>query len=536
MEKIKSFCKKNISNIKNILKQMNYIFFAISIVHFIITFFTDRLLINYDKLNLSNYIFCKIILFFILTIFWQFIAKVFVKKDKELIKYVKYFLIYFIPVGIILLLVWPGVWFGTDVRNFLSLVQWCDFLYYLNYLTSIFYSIGCMLFPCASGAIILLTICFGIVAGYVVKRTFDVTNGKKIAYIMYIPFILLNTLFYTFFANRPIMVGIFYLLLISILIFDKIEKKELTNLKLCIIVILTGILATWRTENIYLIGAIPLFIFLGYRIKFNIKNLAKILLPILTFSLIVYIPQYMRYSTQKDMANRNLPIYVNPLSCMLNEELKGDKIDEAIGKIDKVLDVEILKQYPSYVETPVLWKEPSVIKSFTIEEFEEFKDAYNYIVKNNFKQFIKTKLLTFSMSSGIRNDYFSSRNLYSSNEETIDNYDFTKPIFDYRIRKNILSILEGRFGDDEISMLPYRLAFNLLLPLMFIGIMFIYSIIKKNLYGFLMCGMLLGHTFLVFITAPAGYFMYYFNIYICGWSLFILFIICKIKYKKKKLL
>ena len=69
-----------------------------------------------------------------------FISKVF-KKDKKSIQYLKNFLIYIIPILLLLFLLWPGNWFGTDVYNFYSFTTRCDFLYYLNYLSSVFYII-----------------------------------------------------------------------------------------------------------------------------------------------------------------------------------------------------------------------------------------------------------------------------------------------------------------------------------------------------------------------------------------------------------
>lgn len=136
----------------------------------------------------------------------------------------------------------------------------------------------------------------------------------------------------------------------------------------------------------------------------------------------------------------------------------------------------------------------------------------------------------------ISNDSFTSRNLYSSNEDTILGRKDTKSLVNYKVRKTILNVVEGKFSDTSQMSLFNRITGNLLIPILFIGVIFIYSIFKKNLFWFLLTGMLIGHTSILFFTAPASYFMYYFNIYLCGWIIgiyYIIYFITKNKLLKK---
>lgn len=125
----------------------------------------------------------------------------------------------------------------------------------------------------------------------------------------------------------------------------------------------------------------------------------------------------------------------------------------------------------------------------------------------------------------ISNDSFTSRNLYSSNEDTILGRKDTKSLVNYKVRKTILNVVEGKFSDASQMSLFNRIIGNLLIPILFIGVIFIYSIFKKNLFWFLLTGMLIGHTSILFFTAPASYFMYYFNVYLCGLIIGIYYII-----------
>lgn len=519
---------------KNI-NRINAISILIAFIHIVITFFTDKMIFVLDNVNKFNYCFCKIIVFILLFLFWNFILKTIFKKNTNNLKYIKYFLIYIIPMFVILLLVWPGVWTGSDVYNFFSLSSNAEYLYYLNYLTSVFYITGFMIFPCTSGAIILQMFLFGIVCSYIVKNCFDIFKSK-IVYFLYLPFFLFHTMFYVFYANRPITYGVCYLFLIMYLIIEKKKNSDFNFKKLIFIAFVTAIVGFWRSESIYLIIAIPIFVFLVYHLKFNIKNIFEVGIVFVAIFALVALPQKIEEHKEYTgvPSSRNLPMFVSPLSYMLSLGLEGNNLQEDLKNIDKVLDIELMTKYSSYHDTPAVWSEGGCIKDYTKEEYNLFLHSYFNVIKNNFPLFLKTKTLTFAAASGLRNDNFSSKNLYDSDEDMLFNRNDSKAIFGYKTRQSILGIIEGRSGNNERSNIIYRILSNFLIPMLFIGIIFVWSILKRNLFYFLLSGMLIGHICIVFLTAPASYFMYYFNVYLCGWVLFIYFLISFV-YKNKTL-
>lgn len=508
------------------INKMNVISILVAFVHTIITFFTDKMIFELNSINIINYYFCKVLVFVILVLFWKFVLETILKRNNDNTRYVKYFLIYIIPMIIVLLLIWPGVWFGDDVSNFFYLSSKAEYLYYLNYLSSVFYIIGFMIFPCTSGAIILQTILFGIICSYIVKNCFDIFKNKLV-YLLYVPFFLFHTIFYTFFANRPIMYGICYLFLIMYLIIENKRKSNFNFKKLIFISFVTAVVGFWRSESIYLVIAIPIFVFLVYHLKFNVKNFFKISAAFIFSFIIIAIPQKIdEYKNDTGVhSNRNLPMFVAPLSYMLSQgQLVGDNLEYDLSNIDKVLDVNLMTKYGSYTDTPAVWSEGGCIKDYNNEEYDLFVKSYVNIIKNNFPLFLKTKTLTFANASSLYIDNFTSKDLYTSNEDMLFDRNDSKTIFGYMLRKNTLKVIEGKYGDDQSTNILYRLLGNLLIPMLFIGIIFICSIFKKNLFYFLLSGMLIGHICILFLTAPASYFMYYFNVYLCGWviSLFLL--------------
>ncbi len=504
---------------KKLIKKINIPFFLISLIWYIITFFTDKNIINFSLIHIRKYIFIKIIVFVILVVSFQFLAQAICKKDKTARKYLKYFLIYFIPMLIILLLIWPGVWYGNDVKAFINYAYKSAFFLKLHYLTSVFYSVGLSIFPCLSGAIILQLVYMSVVVSYISKNIFDIFHEKKFCYIIYLPFFLPVTIFYTLYANRPIMFGITYLLVVSIVMFDYLKKKKLSTMKMIVLFFLIALVSNWRSEAIYFVLASPLFIFLVYKIKFNIKNISKVVIPIFLCFLIIRFPQewYKRNMTEVEKTQRNLPVYVSTLSYMTTYDLKGSNFDNDIEAINKVLNVKSLKKYPSYNNTVCIWQKDSCIRTnYTMEEYKEFQKAFMRIILNNKSYFLETKYLTFWSSTRMEHDNFSAIDLYKNDDDMINNNPTTKTIFGNNIRKTVLQILEGRKSQMEHANVIYTYTNNLLIPLILLVLLFLISIFKRRLLLFLLTGMLLGHAVLVFLTAPACYFMYYYNIFLIG--------------------
>lgn len=520
---------------KKKINKMNAISILVALIHTIITFFTDKMIFELNSINIINYYFCKVLVFVILVLFWRFVFKTIFKRSNDNIKYVKYFLIYILPMVVVLFLIWPGVWYGDDVYNFFNYAINTEYLYYLNYISTVFYIIGFMIFPCTSGAIILQTILFGIICSYIVKNCFDIFKNKLV-YLLYVPFFLFHTIFYTFFANRPIMYGICYLFLIMYLIIENKKNNDFNFKKLIFISFVTAVVGFWRSESIYLIVAIPIFVFLIYHLKFNIKNILKIGGVFIISFIIIALPQKIEEHRNDTgvPSSRNLPMFVSPLSYMLMQGLTGDNLDVDLENIDKVLDIKLMTKYGSYTDTPAIWNEGGCIKKYTSDEYNLFLKSYINVMKNNFPLFLKTKTFTFANASGVYIDNYSSKNLYNDDNDMLFERSDSKALFGYKVRQSTLKIIEGKFRDGQDTNIIYRLFGNFLIPMAFIGIIFVCSILKKNLFYFLISGMLIGHSCILFFTAPASYFMYYFNVYLCGWVIFIYLVIIYLSNKRRK--
>lgn len=69
--------------IKEKVKTSTIVVIIIAIIHFIITFLTDKKMFSLTDVNKINYITSKILLFIILTFFWIFLCDVLIGKNQE---------------------------------------------------------------------------------------------------------------------------------------------------------------------------------------------------------------------------------------------------------------------------------------------------------------------------------------------------------------------------------------------------------------------------------------------------------------------
>ena len=176
----------------NKIKSIHFFALIIAVIHFVSTFFTEKLSFNemtIDSEHIVSFILCKILLVIILVAFWQFVFRAMFGKNKDLRSIFKYSVIYFIPMMFVLLTIWPGLLGDGDFSYFLRLELDYDYNYYLHYFTSLIHIIGMMIFPFITGVFIFQSICYSVIVGYLIHRT-RVYFDSKFAYLLYFIFAL----------------------------------------------------------------------------------------------------------------------------------------------------------------------------------------------------------------------------------------------------------------------------------------------------------------------------------------------------------
>ena len=482
--------------------------------------------------------------FFILT----FIEKL-RNKDKYYKLWLINFCIYFVIMAIFLLLMWPGHWVWDEFWQLRTAVN-LEIDTWQSYFTIIYRSICIMLIPFPAGIVIIQITILSTICSWVYTKIYTKYKNKIINFIFFIfmltPAVIINNLY----PLRLTMYSYILLLFMSILLFDWIEGKKLTVYKFLLISFLTFILMIWRSEGIIFLFIEPLLVSLVYK-NVNKKILTVVALIILNIIIIKFNNIYLNILTRDAKKNEDtysLTIFINPLSEMLQSDLKGKNIDEDLENIDKVLNIEVLKANPSYVEIPSFWNNTDeLIRENWQENLGEFKKSYVKIIINNWQEFLKARIKTFLATSCCYEDnfahikggsgllsYYTDPN-FSSDEINIflHNYKFSKPI-NKDLKINVESFFMGKDFYTQTNNKAFILIFWNVIPILLVVLIcFITSIFKKKYIFSLVFIALMTNFIIIFFTAPSNFFMYYVPFYICGTIISLIFIAQNIEDKNK---
>lgn len=507
------------------------IFIIIACIHFIITFFTDKLYftsILEDSSHMLSFVLCKILLFIVLNLFWQFIYQISLGKNDKMRSIFKYAMIYFLPMMVILTIIWPGPIADGDISFFMNREKVYSYNYYLHYLTSLIHIIGLMIFPFLTGIVIFQSFCYSLIVGYIINRAHDFFESQFI-YLIYLVFFIPSFAYFSLYVNRTPIYGFLYILFLGILIFDYLEKKKLTPSKLLSLILLGAILVVFRYEGIYLIITCPLLILKAYGIKFNIKRILLLVIAIIIAMNIISIPQ-KRWEKlyQGNYTYRRLqPAFVHSLSNMLQyDDIEGD-----FEIIDKVMSVDIMKEYGDISNiTPYNYGVER--EDYSDQEDEAFiKESIRIFYKNP-AVYLKVRFRTLHASALHSKD--SLQNFEGFKNSHSHKSLFTDELFPGP-RNKALKILVNNPEEGDMSFQSERarrlgniknlIFYNLYIALAIGVLIIIFSIIKRDLFWFIVTFGLVIHGGVIFILAPAAYFAYYLPISMAGSLLGVLFIL-----------
>lgn len=460
-------------------------------------------------------------------------------KNKEAFKlnhplflsYLKEFCICFLPLFILLLLTWPGIFKG-DEFYVLKAIRTYDFSSAQTGLTSMFF-IACLRFFPSMAAIPFFQII--IISGIYSYIFVGLTKHYKIKWLWLCRIIclLLPILDGCLFTLRATLVGWIFLLVMCMCLFTyKDVKKENTYSKATIItiLILSGLVIAWRSEFIYLLILLPLFLCINlYKEKVGIK---KMLLTFIICMASIFISfQVFNIPNKIALKGQNkypISLVIGPLgNIFAQEEIRGEHAYEDIEVLSELLDVQALKRHPSFRNISQYWNIDDILPE---DQLNRFMNASYDLILNNFDHFLYYKWKTFQYTNGmVKNDINhpvapSLNTIYTLiyyDEDYHLSYYFMNPIFGNNVRNSVIDFLTCRHYDNEnpTTNFLYPILYNCL-PTFFIalGLMIICIIKKKWAMAFLLfttgCQIVL-----IFLTAPAMFFMYYFCFYLAGYFL-----------------
>ncbi len=459
---------------------------VVALVHWILTFFTDRSVFIWDTGNAVNYYACKVILLFILFFLWKTILKM-SDDTKDVLKYA---LIYMIPLALVMVFKLPQGFLSND-ENLIyeEAVNLRDYTWF-SYLTTWYYILSLMLIPFKYAPIFVKVAIQALSGGYIVKRTVSLTSVRY-GVFAYIPFLFFPVLAYTTSAHRIPVYFLLYADLLFKMLFDKIEGKEISYLSLFPILLTGAVLTQWRTEGIYLLFILPILIFIAYPCLRNRKSVLFVIAGFLFLQYLVSVPQNgVIPGRMGDKANNRMaPFYAYTITNMMRNGLDREKNSADLSKVDRYLDLDMIDRINedlkdiNYEDVLILYYPgyTGVREDISPEDYNAYTEGCISIFKNNPDVFLKTRIGAFKYAALP----------YHIGTDT----DGIKGLL-----KLVFSFVKAGF-------------YNLYIPHFLLLLGFFISLILRKWYVFFASSGLIGHFLIVFVLAPASYFKYYFPIY-----------------------
>ncbi|MBR3134887.1 MAG: hypothetical protein IKG56_05455 [Clostridia bacterium] len=392
------------------IKKTEILSLYLAFIHFIISFFTDKLIFNTNILNVLEknnieiskfytYKLCSLLVYIIL---YQIIIKIIanlIKKDKKTKEMIIYWLVYLSINAIILLLTWPGIW-RWDEFNILYRVSDYSFYTWQNYLTSLFYIISYMIIPIPSGVIIIQIICASAIVSYIIYNFKIIFKDSKLTYLLYLPFILLPVLDHNLYPLRLSLYSYIELMLICQILFMK--KREINKYDYIVLSAILVILVSLRSEGKVFILLIPIIYLLI--LKKEIKSI-RIKCMYMCFTIIVAVllilPQ--DYFYKKENHNRyEVTSYINQLYVAIRCEMKNNPDCEEIKTISRTINIDRLLEGEKGIVAHNIGG--LYIEDATKEDYENLKKASIKLISKYPFQVLEERIWTFLGTSGFIND------------------------------------------------------------------------------------------------------------------------------------
>lgn len=458
------------------------------------------------------------------------------KKDKQFLSYFKYFCIYGVIMGIFFLMTWPGIFKGDEFYVIKSALSF-TLSPAQSGLTSIFYIVALLIFPSMATITFLQLLIICTIFAYIMKQIRDL-YPSRLSYLFMIVFLLLPVIDGNLFTLRATLVGWIFLLIICKLFFAyKHGKLSLTNLVL--LSILSGLITAWRSEYIYLLLLLPLAcLFL------KLVNWKKMLLMILIVAI-----SFQTFNIPNKIAlngSNKYPIslVLNPLANLFTEveNLKGPDVYDDVMTINELVDVQLLRRSASVRNISQYWNIDDVLPK---EQLSRFMKAAVRLIVYNPGLFLKYRTLTFLHTNGFYPDEINhpgGENVDAINKLVYYDMDYKdmfvmmNPPLGQTLREKCISVLACRHYDKEHTTTNCLLVvfYNCVPTLILLLVGFIVSLIrhKKDLLCLII--LTLTQVILIYLTAPAMFFMYYFCFYLAGYFVAML-IFLDLLFDKKKL-
>ncbi len=495
---------------------------VISFLHFFLTFFTDSFVftIHYRQIPMLKYVAVKLALMALLFVIWQIIGHAvrIYRKSLFVREYAKFTFIYFDIMLIFLLAVIPGnIKDHTDFYYLSNTAALRDTMMFEPFIMEYFRIFSMMLFPCLSGIILGQIVIISSIVGYIMTRFSICLKSSKLAYFLYIPFLLLLVIQNNLFMDTCIIYSYLILLLVFLLFFMKACNEKITRNNMASIALITALLGTLRAEGLLFLVLVPvIFIIINYH-KIKIRQILFFSF-VLLFAAIIMMPKYIDISAQEgkyEGVYKKLYIIDYSFKVLLKEAVKRN-------------DREILSEFDSYEDVNFMLADSTKIGMFFYVNLPEKKREKFDIICEKLSKKYKMVYVAYKIKDSLFKSY--NHAIYKIGIEKINFGDNkgARQAYNRIDEKLILYCNDMRNYFVDFFKKHSTSKGSLIFPLCVILSVSLISALFMKKTLFLLSALILIHSFSVSLLAPYGAFRYNFSLYMYGYLNFVIFIVLTI--------
>lgn len=497
----------------------------------------DRAFFSYDY-ETKYFLIVKGLCFAFLLLVWLFAFNVEKKTksgDQTYRRGVQIFTLYFSLMMVFLLILWPGTWSWDDLWTLDAIRGYWSFQPWQHIITGVYQDIMLQILPFPGGIIFLQNVIVSVCVAFVVTKLEESFNIGRLKsgivdiLLKILPFLLPPVLFYQFSGYR---MGLYVYLELTMLVMMICMVKERQAWRwsyTLLLVFLTVICSTWRTESfVYMPCFCVLILKRNKNIISSLKKSVCIVLVILGFI-------GMNKWQNAELGNSNYQIISLMRPGVELVRAANDEEDvEELAVMDKVTDLQVIRNNPSYNGETLYWSTDCVRNLNDNPDDDYTSDDY----KNYVKAFIKLSLKyprvvlaerakLFIQGSGITGqtvayvDY--AANLFEENsgnaaaEATLKKGWLANTPVVKHFRKYVIYALGGRKTDGATVDIIYRLVWNAIMPIIVLMYAWIKLLIQKKWDLWIISTAVITRIPIVILTQPAGWFMYLLSFYFLGY-------------------
>ena len=496
------------------------LWFLVGVLHWGLSFWTDGFVFDCEIPWL--YAVWKAVFLLFTAGFYQLVGWLVYKVksgDRTVRGILKYALPYFLVMLVFLILTWPGIW-RIDEFSLLRTAKQLHLHYWQSYLTSVYYILCLMMIPAPVSVVLFMCVINAGIVGYLVYKLGAYTGERKLAYLLYLPFLFFPVIDSNLYPMRMSIYAFAELLLLAKLCFWVYEKRIPERKELLAELGTAALVTVWRTESIYYILLFPVLLGVFFWKKISPGRLAKQIGFYLVCTLVLIAGQKQGESDGGD--SYEITSVIRPLTPLVVEAAFAGETD-LIADVDKVINCANIFQGASEGENGLgifwRWVGNGLIKdNYTAEDYRDFKRAYYTLILRHPTIFLKERWQTYRESTGLLGN--------------INEVQPPSPVINDRLRKTVYSVLELRSMEDYYTQGKAAAAvYSTIFPSLILAagcLLFLWK--RKLVYAGALLLVFLKVP-LVFLTSPGCLFMYYYSPYLCGWAFLffagILFLIYK---------